>query len=147
MDWNAILQSALTVLLTTVAGIAVKFIVDLIKKGVEYINEKIELIKDEKFKTYAKELMQAAETMKDILLNGTEKKQWVTDKLIAYTKEKGINISEEAISNLIQSIFQELDGITLNTYKQSTATVDVDLDAIIDSAVTRLLNETDETLS
>jgi len=139
MDFNALFQSALATLITAVLGIAVKFVIDLIKKGVDYINEKIELIKDEKLKSYTKELMQAAETMKDTLLNGTEKKKWVTDKLIAYTKEKKINISEEMISNLIQSIFQELDGITLNTYKKEV-TIDVDLEDIINDVVSKTLN-------
>jgi len=140
MGFEEIFQNALYTLLVALAGVAVKFIVDLIKKGVEYVNEKIELIKDEKLKEYAKEMMQAAETMKDTLLNGTEKKKWVTDKLMVFAQEKDINISEETISNLIESIFQELDGITLNTYKQEALTGEIDLEEIINQAVNKALD-------
>jgi len=136
MDWTAIFQSALITLITAVIGIATKFLIDLIKKGVTLINERIGLIKDEKLKAYCVELMQAAETMKEILLNGSQKKQWVIDRLVVYAKENNIPITEEAISNLIQSIFQELDGITLNTYKLESDTVDTELlEEIISSAV------------
>jgi len=143
VDVNTIIQSALNTLLVAIAGIIVTFLINLIKQGVSYINEKIDLIKDQKLKEYCKQMMQAAETMKDELLSGSDKKQWVTKKLVKFSKEKNISISEEAISNLIQSIFQELDGITLNTYKQKfTSSVEsIDLESIINKAVDKALSE------
>jgi len=136
MEFSTIFNEALCALLVAVAGILVTFIVNLIKKGVNYLNERIDLIKDDKFKKYCKDLMQAAETMKDELLNGSQKKKWVTDKLVAYANEKKIPVTEEQISNLIQSIFLELDGITLNKYKNVT---EVDLEKVISDTVDKVL--------
>jgi len=136
MSFSSILNDALYALLVAVVGVLVTFIVNLIKKGVNYLNEKIDLIKDEKFKKQCKDLMQAAETMKDELLNGSQKKKWVTDKLIDYANKKKIPVTDEQISNLIQSIFQELDGITLNKYK---ATTEIDLEKVISDTVDKVL--------
>jgi len=136
MEFSTIFNEALCALLVAVVGVLVTFIVNLIKKGVNYLNEKIDLIKDEKFKKQCKDLMQAAETMKDELLNGSQKKKWVTDKLIDYANKKKIPVTDEQISNLIQSIFQELDGITLNKYK---ATTEIDLEKVISDTVDKVL--------
>jgi len=137
MDWNNIFQGVLISLIVTIITISAKFLIDLAKRGVELLKEKIDGIKDEKLRQYCKDLMQAAETMTNILLNGEDKKAWVTEKLIAYVKEKKLNISDETISNMIQSIFKELDGITLNTYKQST----IIEDSILEDVVRKTINE------
>jgi len=142
MDFSTIFRDALYVFLAAVAGIITKFLVSLFNQGITYLKEKIDNIKNEKFKDYCKEMMEAAETMTDTLLNGSMKKDWVTQKLIEYTKKKNINITESEISILIQAIFKELDGITLNTYKQannSNSNPNVNVDEIINKTINAML--------
>ena len=147
MDWMNILQGVLISLIVTVITISAKYLISLIKRGVELLKEKIDGIKDEKFRQYCKDLMQAAETMTTVLLTGADKKDWVTEKLIAYVNEKGLNVPEDMISDMIQSIFKELDGITLNTYKQEKTEIAIEevINEVINRTIsTALLNQKKE---
>lgn len=57
----------------------------------------------------------AAETIfKGLEKSGEEKKQFVIDYVTRYASEHNIKISKEQIVILLEAIFNELDGITVN---------------------------------
>jgi hypothetical protein len=57
----------------------------------------------------------AAESVyKFIEKSGDQKKVYVVDRIKEYVKEHKINISDAQIDVLIQGIFTELDGLTIN---------------------------------
>lgn len=129
---EAILDELLWAVALAIAGIITRFVILLIKKAANYINAKIDKIKDDDFRQHCKDMMQAAETMTTELLNGPEKKEWVIKELMKYAKEKDIPITEEKCGILVQTIFQELNGITLNTNKKEK----------IDSIITESIDKT-----
>ena len=90
------------VLLIVVLLIA-RYLVPAIKTFVS--NEKYANLID-----YAEKCINAAEKL--------VKKAYVTDLLQAWIKKSGIKMTDEQISILIEGVFAELDGITVNTYKQ-----------------------------
>ena len=65
---------------------------------------------------YANLIDNAAEKL--VTGSGEAKKAYVTDLLQAWIKKSGIKMTDEQISILIEGVFAELDGITVNTYKQ-----------------------------
>lgn len=65
---------------------------------------------------YAEKCINAAEKL--VTGTGEDKKAYVTELLKAWIKKTGISMADEQLSILIEGIFAELDGITVNTYKQ-----------------------------
>ena len=66
---------------------------------------------------YAEKCINAAEKL---VTGGEDKKVYVTELLKAWIKKTGISMTDEQLSILIEGIFAELDGITVNTYKQKS---------------------------
>lgn len=95
------------VLLIVVLLIA-RYLVPAIKTFVS--NEKYANLID-----YAEKCINAAEKL--VTGSGEAKKAYVTDLLQAWIKKSGIKMTDEQISILIEGVFAELDGITVNTYK------------------------------
>ena len=67
---------------------------------------------------YAEKCINAAEKL--VTGSGEDKKAYVTELLKAWIKKTGISMTDEQLSILIEGIFAELDGITVNTYKQES---------------------------
>ena len=67
---------------------------------------------------YAEKCINAAEKL--VTGSGEDKKVYVTELLKAWIKKTGISMTDEQLSILIEGIFAELDGITVNTYKQKS---------------------------
>ena len=67
---------------------------------------------------YAEKCINAAEKL--VTGSGEDKKAYVTELLKAWIKKTGISMTDEQLSILIEGIFAELDGITVNTYKQKS---------------------------
>lgn len=65
---------------------------------------------------YAEKCINAAEKL--VTGSGEDKKAYVTELLKAWIKKTGLSMTDEQLSILIEGIFAELDGITVNTYKQ-----------------------------
>jgi hypothetical protein len=85
-------------------------------------------------------MINAAESMTTQLLNGEEKKAWVKEKLIEYCKSNDkISFTDEQIDNLIQAVFNELDGISVNKSVNVTVTNE-ELQTLIASAVETALS-------
>lgn len=107
MDENLfkIVQYVLLIVVLLVA----RYLVPAIKTFVS--NEKYENLID-----YAEKCINAAEKL--VTGSGEDKKAYVTDLLQAWIKKSGIKMTDEQISILIEGVFAELDGITVNTYKQ-----------------------------
>lgn len=74
--------------------------------------------KDTKLVSFITTCMNAAESIfKLIEKSGDEKKAWVIEKIKKYAEDNKLNITDEQIDLLIQALFTELDGVTLNTNK------------------------------
>lgn len=75
-------------------------------------------LKDKKYEgllEFVEKAINAAESIyKLVAKSGDEKKAYVTNKIKAYVKEHHIDISDDQIELLIQAVFTELDGLTLN---------------------------------
>lgn len=67
---------------------------------------------------YAEKCINAAEKL--VVGTGEAKKDYVTELLKTWIKKTGISMTDEQISVLIEGIFAELDGVTVNTYKQES---------------------------
>lgn len=65
---------------------------------------------------YAEKCINAAEKL--VTGSGEDKKAYVTELLKIWIKKTGFSMTDEQLSILIEGIFAELDGITVNTYKQ-----------------------------
>lgn len=65
---------------------------------------------------YVEKCINAAEIL--IVGTGTDKKAYVTVQLKDWLDKVGIKMTDEQISILIEGVFAELDGITVNTYKK-----------------------------
>ena len=67
---------------------------------------------------YVEKCINAAEIL--ITGTGTDKKTYVTAQLKDWLDKVGIKMTDEQISILIEGVFAELDGITVNTYKKDS---------------------------
>ena len=67
---------------------------------------------------YAEKCINAAEKL--VTGSGEDKKAYVTELLKAWIKKTGLSMTDEQLSILIEGIFAELDGITVNTYKKDS---------------------------
>lgn len=67
---------------------------------------------------YVEKCINAAEIL--IAGTGTDKKAYVTVQLKDWLDKVGIKMTDEQISILIEGVFAELDGITVNTYKKDS---------------------------
>lgn len=89
--------------------IAARYLIPAIKTIMN--NEKYSNLID-----YAEKCINAAEKL--VTGSGEDKKAYVTELLKAWIKKTGLSMTDEQLSILIEGIFVELDGITVNTYKQ-----------------------------
>lgn len=89
--------------------VAARYLIPAIK--IMMTNEKYATLID-----YAEKCINAAEKL--VTGTGEDKKAYVTELLKAWIKKTSISMTDEQLSILIEGIFAELDGITVNTYKQ-----------------------------
>lgn len=78
------------------------------------LNSYVSKIQNEKLQNYVVLAVQAAESKVKELLTGGDKKQYVTERIKEFCDKNSITITDEQIEVLIQGVFQELDGITIN---------------------------------
>jgi hypothetical protein len=84
---------------------------------IPYAKLKLEKSKYADVLDYIEKCMNAAESnpiFKEIVKAGEQKKQFVIESVTKYINEKGIKITSEQLDILIQALFTELDGDTLN---------------------------------
>lgn len=86
-----------------------RYLVPAIKTFIN--NEKYSNVVD-----YVEKCINAAEIL--ITGTGTDKKAYVTTQLKDWLDKVGIKMTDEQISILIEGVFAELDGVTVNTYKK-----------------------------
>lgn len=85
---------------------------------IPYVSLKLKDAKDSKLVNFIEKAINAAESIfKFAEKSGDQKKEYVTNKVKEYVKKLKINITDEQIDLLIQGVFTELDGITVNTNK------------------------------
>lgn len=89
--------------------VVARYVIPMLRAKIN--TDKYQLLKD-----YAEKCINAAEKL--ISGTGAEKKEFVTDLLQQWAKKTGFQITDEQISILIEGIFAELDGYTVNTYKK-----------------------------
>lgn len=98
-------------------GISI-LIVIVFRYLIPYVSLKL---KDEKYAnllSFIAKAVNAAESIyKETLGSGEQKKNYVINKIKDYIKKNNIKITDEQIDLLIQAIFTELDGRTINTCK------------------------------
>ena len=109
MDENSfkILQYVLFIIVLLIA----RYLVPAIKTFMN--NEKYANVVD-----YVEKCINAAEIL--IAGTGTDKKAYVTVQLKDWLDKVGIKMTDEQISILIEGVFAELDGITVNTYNKDS---------------------------
>lgn len=82
------------------------------------ISLKLKDAKDTKLVQFIERAINAAESIfKFVEKSGIQKKEYVIARIKEYVKKLKIDITDEQIDLLIQALFTELDGKTINTYK------------------------------
>ena len=90
----------------------------IFRYAIPYVKLKLENSKYADVLDYIEKCMNAAETdpiFQEIIKAGEKKKEFVIENVTEYINKKGIKITTEQLNILIQALFTELDGDTLNT--------------------------------
>lgn len=96
-----------------IAAIITRYLVPVLKAKVE----------DTKFlelKSFIRKAIAWAETVISGSGMGTDKFNLVLEKVVAWINDRGIKLSEEQAKILIQGIFAEVDGVTVNVNKNDS---------------------------
>lgn len=78
-------------------------------------------LKDSKYANlvdFVEKAINAAESIYKLMSgSGEEKKQYVVEKVKEYIKSNGIKVTDDQVDMLIEAVFTELDGYTVNKNK------------------------------
>lgn len=100
---------------TIIAAIVVRYLVP-------YINSKTDDTKFLELKSFIKKAIAWAEDAITGEGKGSDKFNLVLEKAIEWINDKGIKITEEQVRIIIQGIFAEVDGATVNIKKVEVKT-------------------------
>lgn len=82
---------------------------------IPFVKLKLENSKYANVLDFIETCINAAESIyKNIPKSGEEKKNYVIDAVTEYINEKGVKLTNEQVNILIQGIFTELEGVTVN---------------------------------
>lgn len=122
--------------LTILAAIVVRYVVP-------YLDTKIDDTKLLELKSFVRKAIAWAEVAIDGKGMGPDKFDLVLEKVLTWINEKGVKLTEEQARILIQGIFAEVDGYTVNRYGIEE---DINFEDEIEEAIEDVIEEATEAI-